>query len=58
MPRFFRGILSLASLAACLVSAIIYFSGRLSEQDFKLVFLLASAGWFVFATFWAKARKK
>ena len=58
MPKILWGILSLASLAACLVSAILHFSARLSTQDFKLVFLLASVDWFVFATLWAKARKK
>jgi hypothetical protein len=58
MLKIAWGILSLASLAACLISAIIYFSGRLSGQDFKLVFLLASVGWFAFAILWARARKK
>jgi len=58
MPKIVWGILSLISLAACLISAVLHFLGRLSARDFKLVFLIASVGWFVFATFWAKGRKK
>jgi len=51
------GSISLISLAACLVSAILHFLGRLSAPDFKLFFLLGSIGWFVFAILWAKARR-
>ncbi|MFZ2054272.1 MAG: hypothetical protein WAU81_08755 [Candidatus Aminicenantales bacterium] len=57
MAKIVLGSISLVSLAACLVSAILHFQGRLSAPDFKLVFLLASIGWFVFATLWAKARR-
>jgi hypothetical protein len=46
------------SLALCLAAPILHFLGRLSAQDFRLVFLTASVGWFVFATLWANARKK
>jgi hypothetical protein len=57
MPKIGWGILSLASLAACLISAVLHFLGRISTQDFRVIFLLASVGWFVFATLWARPRK-
>jgi hypothetical protein len=57
VARILLASISLASLAACLVSAILHFLGRFSAPDFKLVFLLASICWFVFATLWAKTRK-
>jgi hypothetical protein len=52
------GSISLVSLAACLVSAILHFLGRLSAPDFRLLFSVSSIGWFVFATLWARARRK
>jgi len=58
MPKIAWGILSLASLAACLIPAILHFSARISAPDYKLIFLLASISWFVFASLWAKGRKK
>ncbi len=58
MPKTLLAILSLASLAVCLAAPILYFLGRLPARDFRLAFLIASVGWFVFATLWAKARKK
>jgi hypothetical protein len=57
VARILLALISLASLAACLVSAILHFLGRFSAPDFRLVFLLASICWFVFATLWAKVRK-
>ena len=58
MPKIAWGILSLASLASCLISAILHFSTRLSVPDFKLVFLIASVGWFAFASLWVRRGKK
>lgn len=57
MAKIALGVLSLASLAACLGAAILHFLGRLSTADFRLIFLLSSIGWFVFATLWAQARR-
>ncbi|MGB7297515.1 MAG: hypothetical protein WBC70_18205 [Candidatus Aminicenantales bacterium] len=57
MAKIGLGLISLVSLAACLVSAILHFLGRLPGPDFKLIFLLASIAWFVFAALWAKARR-
>lgn len=44
------GALALLSLAACLVFPVLYFLGRISEGGYKTGFLIASIGWFVFAT--------
>jgi hypothetical protein len=57
MPKIVWGILSLACLAVCLISAVLHFAAKLRAPDFKLVFLVASIGWFVFAALWARARK-
>jgi hypothetical protein len=48
--------LSLISLATCLVAPLLHFLGKLGSGSYKLVFLAASAGWFVFATLWARRR--
>ncbi len=58
MRRIGPAAFSLMSLAVCLAAPILHFLGKLSAQGFRLVFLIASAGWFVFATLWSKARKK
>lgn len=58
MQKTVLALFSLASLSVCLLSAVFYFLGRLSGKGFKLVFLAASVGWFVFATLWAKKRKR
>jgi hypothetical protein len=57
VPKIVLGSISLLSLAVCLASAVLHFLGKLSAPDFKLAFLLASIGWFVFATLWARARR-
>jgi hypothetical protein len=51
-------ILSLASLITCLAAPILHFLGKMSAETYKLVFMIASLGWFVFATLWARPRKK
>ena len=56
MTKIVLGSLSLLSLGLCLASAVLHFLGKFSGPDFKLLFLLASLGWFVFATLWAKIR--
>ena len=43
-------ILAVASLAVCIWTPIQVFTGGLSEQDYKSLFLAGSIGWFVFAT--------
>jgi hypothetical protein len=45
------------SLAVCLAAPVLYFLGSWSEARFKLILLIASAGWFVFATLWSGAGK-
>jgi len=57
MAKIGWGSISLVSLAACFVSAVLHFLGRLPAADFKLIFLLASAAWFVFAALWSRSRR-
>jgi hypothetical protein len=56
MSRTWLGLASILSLAAGLAAPVLYFLGELSEPRFKLLLLIASAGWFVFATLWSAAR--
>ncbi len=58
MRKVWLGAASVFSLAAGLAAPILYFLGVFSEARFKLVLLVASAGWFVFATLWSGARKR
>lgn len=58
MPRMLLGILSMVSLALCLVFPIIHFLGRIEADRFKSGFLLASIAWFIFAPLWASRAKK
>jgi hypothetical protein len=47
----------MVSLAVCLAAPLLYFLGSWSEARFKLILLIASVGWFVFATLWAGTQK-
>ncbi|OGD23079.1 MAG: hypothetical protein A2W03_00655 [Candidatus Aminicenantes bacterium RBG_16_63_16] len=58
MRKTWLGTAAILSLAAGLAAPILYFLGVFSEPRFKLVLLVASAGWFVFATLWSGARKE
>jgi hypothetical protein len=58
MTRKLFVIFSLASLFACLAAPILHFLGKMSAGTYKLIFVFASLGWFIFATLWAKPRKK
>jgi hypothetical protein len=58
MPKIGWGILSLTCLAVCLGSPVLYFLGRLPGREFRLDFFIASVGWFVFASLWARRVKK
>lgn len=57
MRKIVWGFLASASLGLCLFSAAGHFLGKLTASDYKLVFLVASLGWFIFAALWAKHRK-
>jgi uncharacterized SAM-binding protein YcdF (DUF218 family) len=48
--RRLTGWLALLSLAICLAAPVLFFLGRLSEERYKLAFLLASIAWFILAT--------
>ncbi len=56
MDKKWLPALSLVSLAACLAAPVMHFLGKLSSEGYKLVFLAASIGWFVFATLWARRK--
>jgi hypothetical protein len=56
MLRVILGVLSLTTLAACLVLPVLHFQGTLDNQSFKHYFLVASAAWFIFAIPWAAQR--
>ncbi len=58
MNKIIYAFVSLLSLAACILSPLLYFLGKLTEENYKLVFLIASLAWFIFATLWARERKK
>jgi len=45
------------SLFFCLASPFLCFLGKISEKDYKWIFLLASLFWFIFATLWASFGK-
>jgi hypothetical protein len=51
-------VLSLTSLALCLVSPVLFFAGKISERTYRPAFLLTSIAWFVFAILWASAARK
>jgi hypothetical protein len=56
MTNKWRPALSLVSLAGCLAAAVLHFLGKLSSDSYKMVFLAASVGWFIFATLWARRK--
>jgi hypothetical protein len=51
-------VLSLTSLALCLVSPVLFFAGKISERTYRPAFLLTSIAWFVFAILWASAVRR
>ena len=53
MSRTVLAILSGASLLACLIAPFLYLRGQVSVEGYKQFLLVASVGWFVFATLWA-----
>ena len=57
MRKTWLGLAAILSLAAGLASPVLYFLGVFSEARYKLVLLVASAGWFVFATLLSGAKK-
>jgi predicted neutral ceramidase superfamily lipid hydrolase len=58
MSSIFYAFVSLLSLAVCLLAPVLFFLGKFTEENYKLVFFLASIAWFIFATLWARKRKK
>jgi hypothetical protein len=51
--KLISGLLSLASLAACLAVPVFYFHGGMTEAAYKQSLIAASLVWFVAATAWA-----
>lgn len=58
MLRTGSGLIALLSLAACLAAPVMHFQGTLDAGGYQRIFLVASLGWFVFATIWASRRGK
>jgi len=56
MRKKWMSALSLVSLAGCLAAPVLHFLGKLGSDAYKLIFLAASVGWFVFATLWIRRR--
>jgi hypothetical protein len=48
--KWISAALSLLSLAGCLVFPVLHFFQKIADREFKTLFLLASLGWFVFAS--------
>jgi hypothetical protein len=57
MRKRIVGSLAGISLFICLASPFLYFLGKISEKDYKWIFLFASLFWFIFATVWASFGK-
>lgn len=57
MRRAWLGVAAGLSLAAGLAAPVLYFLGVFPEARFKLVLLVASAGWFVFAALWSGVQR-
>lgn len=45
---------ALLCLLTCLVVPVLFFTGQVGRPAFETVFLIASVGWFAFATWWAQ----
>ena len=58
MQKTIWAVLSLASLVVCLLAALLHFLGKIATPGYRLMFNLASIGWFIFATLWARRTKK
>lgn len=57
MRKTISGAVAALSLAACLGSPLAYFLGALEAGAFRLLFALASLGWFVAATIFTASRE-
>ena len=51
--KLISGLLSLASLAACLAVPVVYFHGGMTEAAYKQSLIVASLVYFAAATTWA-----
>lgn len=58
MSNIFYAFVSLLSLAVCLLAPLLFFLGKFTEENYKLVFLIASIAWFIFATLWSRKKKR
>jgi hypothetical protein len=56
MTKKWLPALSLLSLAACLAAPVMHFLGKISADSYRVVFLAASVGWFIFATLWTRRK--
>jgi hypothetical protein len=51
------GLLSLASLLACMIAPFLYLRQTLTMEAYKQLLLAGSIAWFAFATLWVSRRK-
>jgi hypothetical protein len=58
LKKLLFAALSLTSLIFCLVAPVLYFFQKISNESYKLIFLIASVSWFVFAIAWSAQRNK
>ena len=58
MIKPIASVVSLVSLAACLVAPVMYFAGRVEMDSYKTVFLIASVAWFVAAAVYDRQRQR
>lgn len=57
MHKAISGAIAALSLGACLGAPVAYFLGALEAGAFRLIFALASLGWFVGATIFTASRE-
>lgn len=57
MKKTVLGAVALMSLILCVAAPFLYFQGKIVEETFKSVFLLASCVWFLFAILWQSREK-
>ena len=50
MTKTILQMLAVGALVVCLASAVARFRGGISDEEFKTLFLIATVGWFLFAT--------
>ncbi len=58
MTRALAAAVAGVSLLGCLAAPVLHFRGMLGEEAYRLMFGLASVGWFSGATVWTVLTRK